>query len=233
MRILMTGLMAGLTLLSGCSAIDDQYHAMRSATWDTSQADPVIVPHADTGLTYRPDSRDLSRQPAGREQLRYQDPLYSGFYNDLTHKSLNDYAGQLAMQLLENNTSIAPGERVGIASFVRLTESLHETTVLGNQLSEYMLGQLQQYGLAVVDFKLSKELYITRQGDLVMHRGFRQLALQHKMDHILTGTMVETPRGVRVNARIVNVRHGQLVASGTLDVPAFMVTSLNPVVSTD
>lgn len=224
--------LAGLVLiamLAGCSAIDEQYHAMRAATWDTSKSEPVIIPHEDTGLVYRPDSRDLKARPQSQEQTRYQDPLYVGFYADLTHKSLNDYAGQLAMELMDSASTIRPREKVGVASFVRLNHTLHDTTVLGNQLAEYMLGQLQSYGLAVVDFKLSDDLYVTERGDLVMHRGFQKIAAQSKMDHVLTGTMIETKRGVRINARIVSVEEQSLVASASVDVPAFMVTSLNPV----
>ncbi len=216
-------------MLTACSTIDEQYHALRAAKWDTSTGEPVVIPHEDTGLVYRPDSRDLKVRPEPTEQARYQDPLYVGFSSDLTHKSLNDYAGQLAMELMDTATTIRPREKVGVASFVRLNHTLHDTTVLGNQMAEYMLGQLQSYGLAVIDFKLSDALYVTERGDLVMHRGFQKIAAQSKMDHILTGTMIETKRGVRINARIVSVSGQSLVASASVDVPAFMVTSLNPV----
>ncbi|WP_018982105.1 FlgO family outer membrane protein [Salinimonas chungwhensis] len=222
-----------LATLSGCSAIDEQYHAMRAATWDTSKSEPVIIPHEDTGLVYRPDSRDLQPLPEASDPTHYHDPLQDGFYADLTHKSLNDYAGQLAMKLMDSVSVLRPDEKIGVASFVRLNHTLNDTTVLGNQLAEYMLGQLQSYGLAVVDFKLSDTVYVTGRGDLVMHRGFQKIATQARMDHILTGTMVETRRGVRVNARIVNVSEHVLVASASIDVPAFMVTSLNPISGTN
>ena len=41
-----------------------------------------------------------------------------------------------------------------VASFVRLNQSLSDSTVLGNQLSEYLIAELQDFGLAVVDLSL-------------------------------------------------------------------------------
>lgn len=151
----------------------------------------------------------------------------TGYQPDRTHKALNDYAAQLAMNLMSSAKSLSSNERIGIASFVRLNRSLQETTVMGNQLAELLIAELQGAGVGIVDFKIAGGLAVTPQGDLAMTRSGEALSRQLEMDHILTGTLIEEPRGVRVNARIVSVGSGQVVGSSTLLVPAFMVAQLN------
>lgn len=216
---------------SGCSSSQQGW-----ASWfDENDAEvpgqQVKVP-AKSGLEYRPDSRDIETVRAERSQQQqvdrgYRDPIQSGFSPTQTHKRINDYASQLAMLLMDNATRLTHQDLVGVASFVRLNRSLQETTVLGNQLSESLIAELQAFGLSVVDFKLANGLAVTPYGDLALSRDGADLAKQVAMDHILTGTMVEDARGVRVNARIIAVDNRQVVASATLYIPAFMVTSLN------
>jgi TolB-like protein len=47
------------------------------------------------------------------------------------------------------------------------------------------------------------------------------------MDHVVTGTIIEDDRGVRINARIVSMQNKQVVASANIYIPAFIVTDLN------
>ncbi len=181
---------------------------------------------------YHPDSRDdyLAAQASAEEMSAgrvWQDPLMTGYQPDRTHKALNDYAAQLAMNLMSSAKSLSSNERIGVASFVRLNRSLQETTVMGNQLAELLIAELQGAGVGIVDFKLAGGLTVTPQGDLAMTRSGEVLSRQLEMDHILTGTLIEEPRGVRVNARIVSVSNGQVVGSSTLLIPAFMVAQLN------
>nr|WP_252728524.1 FlgO family outer membrane protein [Alteromonas sp. C1M14] len=131
------------------------------------------------------------------------------------------------MQLLDSARELDAKHLIGIASFVRLNTSLQETTVLGNQLSELLIAQMQSYGLGVVDFKMAGDIIVTPKGDLAMRRSNGREAKKLAMDHILTGTLIEEPRGVRVNARIVSTANYQVVASTSLLIPAFIVTQLN------
>ncbi len=181
---------------------------------------------------YHPDSRDeyLAAQESAEESNAgrvWQDPLITGYQPDRTHKALNDYAAQLAMNLMSSAKTLSSHDLVGVASFVRLNRTLQETTVVGNQLSELLIAELQGAGVGIVDFKMAGSLTVTPQGDLAMTRSGEALSRQLEMDHILTGTLIEEPRGVRVNARIVAVKSGQVVGSSTLLVPAFMVAQLN------
>lgn len=51
------------------------------------------------------------------------------------------------------------------------------------------------------------------------------------MDHVVTGTIIEDDRGVRVNARIVSLENKQVVASADVYIPAFIVMDLNKMAS--
>lgn len=219
--------------LTGCSASQQGWAGWFEENDAAVPGQQVQVP-ASSGLEYRPDSRDIETVQAERQASTqpssdrgYRDPIRSGFSPAQTHKRLNDYASQLAMSLMDNATRLTHQDLVGVASFVRLNRSLQETTVLGNQLSEYLIAELQTFGLSVIDFKLANGLAVTPYGDLALSRDGVDLAKQVAMDHIVTGTLIEDARGVRVNARIIAVDNRQVVASATLYIPAFMVTSLN------
>ncbi|WP_414827868.1 FlgO family outer membrane protein [Alteromonas sp. H39] len=219
-------------VLNGCSASQQGWASWFEENDAAVPGQQVQVP-VSSGLEYRPDSRDIETVQAERGAQQettdrgYRDPIRSGFSPAQTHKRLNDYASQLAMSLMDNATRLTHQDLIGVASFVRLNRSLQETTVLGNQLSEYLIAELQTFGLSVVDFKLASGLAVTPYGDLALSRDGVDLARQVAMDHIVTGTLIEDARGVRVNARIIAVDNRQIVASATLYIPAFMVTSLN------
>jgi TolB-like protein len=189
-------------------------------------AEPVPVPRG-SGLEYHPDSRDREYQQHIAVDPGYRDPLHQGFSPSQTHKRLNDYASQLAMDLMDNATRLTQQDMVGVTSFVRLNESLGDSTVLGNQLSEYLIAELQDFGLAIVDFKMAGGVTVTPFGDFVLSRKANALAKQVSMDHVVTGTIIEDDRGVRINARIVSMQNKQVVASANIYIPAFIVTDLN------
>lgn len=224
---------AACLILQGCSTNGDQADVFwLNEQGDVERSDTPLTLPEDSGLEYRPDSRD--REYAARHHVRQQqrDQLHSGFSPSVTHKRLNDYAEQLAMALVENAHGLTRQDLVGVASFVRFNRSLEETTIVGNQLAEYLMGELQGYGVSVVDFKLADAMTVSPVGDLALTRDGEKLARSLAMDHVLTGTMIEDPRGVRINARIVAVDNQQLMASASVYIPAFMVQSVIPEMTT-
>nr|WP_297347708.1 FlgO family outer membrane protein [uncultured Glaciecola sp.] len=150
------------------------------------------------------------------------------FRPSFSHKSLQDYAGQLSMQLLRNSAGMKKNDLIGVASFVRLDRSLQQTNILGNQLAEYFISEIQQFGLAVVDFKMASALNVTQRGDFVFSRDSLELAQDMKMDHMLSGTMIDKQKGVQINARIISVENNRVVASASVLIPHFIGQSLRP-----
>ena len=150
------------------------------------------------------------------------------FAPKFTYKSVQDYAGQLAMSLVKNGNGLSRNARIGISSFVKLDTSLQNTTVLGNQLAEYSIAQMQQFGLTVIDFKLMPALQVASNGDIAFSRDVIDLANNNIMDHVLSGTMIEKYEGVFINARIIKLGSNQVVASASVLVPHFVVQQSQP-----
>ncbi len=221
-------------LLSGCSSSgtlfsywsDDDAESSTEARESVADHEYASRPYSSK-FEYTPDSRDSEHDTKHIEERGFKDPLHHGFHPPKTHKQLNDYASQLAMALMDNATRLTHQDKVGVTSFVRLNASLNESTVLGNQLSEYLIAELQDFGLAIIDFKLAGAINVTSVGDFVLTRNAHQLAQQVEMDHVVTGTIIEDARGVRVNARIVSLADKQVVASANVYIPAFIVMDLN------
>ena len=240
-KCMVLALSLGVLTLGGCSSMDSmgEFWLTEQST-HTDAPDPAVdvkayapsddiveLNHHRSRFTYTPDSRDREYHVEEAVEPGYKDPLYQGFFPSQTHKRLNDYASQLAMELMDNATGLTQQDKVGIASFVRLNTSLQDSTVLGNQLAEYLITELQDFGLAVVDFKLAGSISVTPVGDFVLTRQAIALAEQVAMDHVVTGTIIEEDRGVRVNARIVSLTDKQVVASAHVYIPAFIVVDLN------
>lgn len=150
------------------------------------------------------------------------------FRPHFTYKTVQDYAGQLAMDLIKNANGLTNNAAIGVTSFVKLDTSLQNTTILGNQMAEYSISEIQQFGLNVIDFKLMPAIQVTSNGDLAFSRKVQSLAKHKIMDHVLAATMIEKADGVFINARIIALHTNQVVSSASVLVPKF-VTQQNSV----
>lgn len=148
----------------------------------------------------------------------------NSYQPNYTHKILNDYAEQMAMDLMARAKNLDTQSKIGIASFVDLTRNLQTTTVLGNQLSESFMNEIQAYGLSVVDYKALDEIFVGQEGDLIFDRS----GPRGNMQYVLSGTMQRNGRGVQVNARIIQLKDNVVVASTKGFIPHFIVSSLTP-----
>lgn len=145
-----------------------------------------------------------------------------------TYKSVQDYAAELAMQLIKNANSLQPSAAIGVSSFVKLDHSLQNTTVLGNQMSEYAISEIQEFGINVVDFKLMPAIDVRKNGDLAFSRDVMELAKSSILDHVVSGTMIERNDGVFVNARIIALGTNRVVSSASVLVPHYVVQTTTP-----
>jgi TolB-like protein len=150
------------------------------------------------------------------------------FNPQFTYKSVKDYASQLAMDLVKNGNGLSQNAMIGITSFVKLDTSLQNTTVLGNQLAEYSISEIQQFGLHVIDFKLMPAMQVKSNGDLTFSRNLLQLANNNVMNHVMSGTMIEKAEGVFVNARIISLSNNRVVSSASVLIPRFVAEQTKP-----
>lgn len=154
--------------------------------------------------------------------------LPASMYPNLLHskKQLSDYASQLGFKLAAFEA--LKGAKVGVASFVEFDDSLQQSNALGNQFAEAMATTLPQHGVEVIDFKLTRKITVSREGDFALSRDVRQLSEKAGMDYILVGTLVTTRRGVQVNSRIVSVRGQQVVAAASTLLPHLVLQQIQP-----
>ncbi|GLR69683.1 FlgO family outer membrane protein [Agaribacter marinus] len=149
------------------------------------------------------------------------------FRPSFTYKGVEDYAAQLSMALVKNGVGLNRNLRIGVSSFVVLDETLQNTSILGNQLAEHFINEIQSYGLSVIDHKLMPALQVTSRGDIAFSRDVTQLAKNDIMDHVLSGTMIKKANGIFVNARIISLSDNRVIASSHTIIPNFVVSSLH------
>lgn len=200
-------------MLSGCSMLIPD-------PAPSSAAESVATPPR---VNYTPDSRDKMLYTGYVLQPIVTDRVHHRFVPSATHKTLNDYASQLAMKLLSDSHQLTSETRIGVASFVTFDKSLRNPTIAGNQLSEHLVSQMQSLGVNVVDFKVAKTMIVNDKGDLVLSRKMNELATSADIHAVLTGTLMQSPSGIEVNARIVTVKQHRLLASSQLFIPGFML----------
>ncbi|TXH93353.1 MAG: hypothetical protein E6Q75_15845 [Rheinheimera sp.] len=198
----------------------------RQSQLDLVAQDPNARPFLPVKATPARLSRKLlpSEFPVAVEGASYPVSLYP----NLSHskKQLSDYASQLGFKLAAFEA--LKGAKVGVTSFVEFDDSLQRSNALGNQFAEAMATTLPQHGVEVIDFKLTRKISVSREGDFALSRDVRQLSEKAGMDYILVGTLVTTRRGVQVNSRIVSVRGQQVVAAASTLLPHLVLQQIQP-----
>lgn len=221
--------------LTGCASNGFSFADLFSAPSESEEQmqESVTPPPApqDTGIRYRAERREMLTQQAKsaqRQQVVYYQSPNTLYYPKFSHKSLTDYAEQLSMELVKNGRQLTTQSRVGVASFVNLDAQLNDAGALGNQLAELLISEVQSFGVPVVDFKLTNAISVGAAGDMVFSRDAQRLASSMALDFVLSGTLIRNEKGVRVNARIVDLSSKVVVSSATLLIPHFVVDSLQP-----
>ncbi len=150
-----------------------------------------------------------------------------GLKTRYSNKLLSHYVEQMAMQMVGTK----PPELttpVAVASFVQFDSTLARTDVLGNQLAESFIHELQAFGLPVVDYKVTGAIRITPRGDFAFSREVAELERDQAIGYILSGTIIHAQDGVVVNARIVGLSSKRVVASAESFIPGFVLNKLYP-----
>lgn len=139
---------------------------------------------------------------------------------------LKDYAEQLAYQLYTNMNIEQIYYPIVVSSFVNYDASLNSSTVLGNQLSEVLIHELQKLGLPVVEHKLTGKIKVTPEGDFVLSRDVSELQRGLKVGAIITGTLITSKKGIVVNSRVVQIDSSQVLSSASQVIPFWVMEQL-------
>jgi TolB-like protein len=169
-----------------------------------------------------------SEQQAAYQQSAVVPMAAMSVYPDLpqSRKQLTDYAAQMAFKLAGFDE--LKGAKVGVTSFVEFDENLKQTTALGNQFAEAMVTLLPQYGVDVIEYKLTRDIDVSPRGDIALSRDVRELQKEVGMDYVMTGTLVATRRGIQINSRIVSVEGHKVIAAASTMVPHLVLQQIQP-----
>jgi len=141
---------------------------------------------------------------------------------ELPRHAINDLVKGLAYQMLESSSFVTPHTPIAVASFVEL-EDLQSTNWLGNQISESFVHELQRHGMIVVDFKTTGNIRVTKGGDYVFSRDWKDLPERQIIDYVVTGTMTDQEGGIMVNARMIGMQSRVVVATAQSFVPNWVI----------
>lgn len=142
-------------------------------------------------------------------------------YN-LPKHAINDVVKGLAYQMLESSAFVSAKTPVAVASFVNLND-LESTNWLGNQIAENFVHELQRHGLVVIDYKATGHIRVTKEGDYVFSRDWKELPERQIIDYIVAGTMVEQEDGILINARMIGIQSHVVVATAQSFIPKWAV----------
>ena len=141
---------------------------------------------------------------------------------ELPKHAINDVVKGLAYQMLESSSFVTPKTPIAIASFVNL-EDVETTNWLGNQLSESFIHELQRHGMIVVDYKTTGHIRVTKEGDYVFSRDWKELPERQIIDYIVAGTMMKQEGGIIVNARMIGMQSRVVVATAQSYIPNWVL----------
>jgi TolB-like protein len=141
---------------------------------------------------------------------------------NLPKHAINDVVKGLAYQMLESSAFVNAKTPVAVTSFVNLKD-LESTNWLGNQIAENFVHELQRHGLVVIDYKTTGHIRVTKDGDYVFSRDWKELPERQIIDYVVAGTMMEQENGVLVNARMIGIQSRVVVATAQSFIPKWVL----------
>lgn len=143
-----------------------------------------------------------------------------------THQMVGDFTARLAHQLLKNSYQKEWEGDIVIASFVNFDDTLKESNALGNLISENLLGDMQLYDVPVLDVHMKGWLEINNTGDYIFSRDGDEIAFNENIKYVLSGVMVRVERGIKVNARIIELNSQKIISTSTVLIPNYLLDTI-------
>ena len=93
----------------------------------------------------------------------------------------------LPMILVRNLRNKTINSPIVITSFVYFDDTLQRTDKTGNLISESLIGQVQEYGLPIMDIHLMGGVNITNKGDFSFSRDVSDIIYADSLKYVLSG----------------------------------------------
>ena len=204
--------------VAGCSSLD-------TAPNQGSQPDLITAlyatgPHAAQRPVALPDPFQPARFP-----VRLATSSSNQASNTVT---IQHYVRGLMQEMVVSMQNVSEQTSVAVASFVYLDSDYNAASLISNQIAESFMHELHNFGITVIDFKLTDYIRVTPQGDFVHSRDFEDLSSNLNANYALGGTLSRHKDGILVNARMVNFSNKAVVASAQSLIPNRVINAIMP-----
>jgi len=191
-------------LIGGCSSIESDTLRGNDVSGELSQNDSSVHFQAKERLL----------EPVNEEPILV--------------KNINHYVRGVMHNLMGNMRGFSSDAIVGVTSFAFIDSNLNESSLLGNQISESFMHELHQFGIAVVDYKLTGSVIVTEEGDFAFSRDYMELSPSITISYLLTGTLTRHQGGYLINARVVSLADNVLLSSAQGFIPSRVADAIVP-----
>lgn len=120
-----------------------------------------------------------------------------------------------APNLITKDAHIAVGTFGSIKSLRLSEDDSMAMRELGLVLQEGLKSALTKKRIRVIEYRLMKTIELQKEQDVMLSRDLKDIEGNHDVDYFLTGTLLEQPRGIIINAQLVDVRTKQIVTAAT------------------
>ncbi len=91
--------------------------------------------------------------------------------------------------------------------------NLGESSELGRLIGEHLMHELQLRYWTVSDVRLNRDVVINESGEFALSRDIKKLRDNIPASNVVTGTYTNTPDGVLVNVRVLDLSTGQVMST--------------------
>lgn len=215
-----------LSILSGCSVTSSEKTgngAHRAAALNHENNSDYLYYYIAHSFSHASLVTELTDPKYAASGVQTESNDFGRFYSFNGEKSLilTEIVSKMADQLLYNYPTRYNRESIALTSIVNLND-LQATSWLGQTISEQFIHELNIRKLHVIDFKLTGNIKLTKQGEFALTRDWKKLQKQVPVQHLLTGTMSRNEEGIILNVRIVNVDSNAVETTSSAFIPHSM-----------
>jgi|GEM_PF-7032394 TolB-like protein len=148
-------------------------------------------------------------------------PMYK---TQFTYTQVDAYVNRLFMALQHNAPTSLARQSIAVVNFVKFDQALTNVTLLGQHITEYLMQEGQRVGYHIIEHKVTNRIEQSSKGDTVFDYYLSHQA--QDFDAVLTGTIIPSPSGLKVHARIVDMQNQSILTSANVLIPRFIVDQL-------
>jgi TolB-like protein len=139
---------------------------------------------------------------------------------------VNEYTQQIAQELKTDLPMYGLEGAVLVTPFVSRHATIEQADALGHDIADYLSNDLRDLGIVTSDVSLANLMYRTEQGGIEFSEAQQELFDELGSDYLLAGNLLKTSQGIMINAKIIELKSGKLLASSAKLLPNIVINRL-------